>query len=267
MAKVLINETNLTNIAEAIRGKTGETAKMKPAEMAGKINGIQTGGGEDAFSKFLESANPGPLTINAETIREGAFCFSYSYASMPTYDFICPNLKTVGKSAFRPDAMRGTPVFNKFIAPKLETVGPYSFYNALFKKYDFSSLKTIGEYAFGGYDNYNFSSDNIFIGEKTTNPTTFGGTCFSNSQLETLICNNVSTFYTMAFWKSKLSTLVIKGATVPQLTSTSVFDNTPIADGTGSIYVPDALVEQYKVATNWAIYADQIKPLSEYTEA
>ena len=289
MAKVLINETNLTNIAEAIRGKTGETAKMKPAEMAGKINGIQTGGGEDAFSKFLESANPGPLTINAETIREGAFCFSYDYASIPTYDFICPNLKTVGKSAFRPGAMRGTPVFNKFIAPKLETVGPYSFYNALFKKYDFSSLKTIGEYAFGGYDNYNFSSDNIFIGEKvesigdnafenrpikkavigekTTNPTTFGGTCFSNSQLETLICNNVSTFYTMAFWKSKLSTLVIKGATVPQLTSTSVFGNTPIADGTGSIYVPDALVEQYKVATNWAIYADQIKPLSEYTEA
>ena len=289
MAKVLINETNLMNIAEAIRGKTGETAKMKPAEMAGKINGIQTGGGEDAFSKFLESANPGPLTIKAETIREAAFCFGSSYGVIPTYDFICPNLKTVGKNAFRPDSVRGIPVFNEFIAPKLETVGTHSFYNALFKKYDFSSLKTIGDYAFASYDNYNFSSDNIFIGEKvelvgsnafenrpikkaiigekTTNPATFNGTCFSNSQLETLICNNVSKFYTMAFWKSKLSTLVIKGATVPQLASTSVFDNTPIANGTGSIYVLDALVEQYKVATNWAIYADQIKPLSEYTEA
>lgn len=29
MAKVLINETNLMNIAEAIRGKTGETAKKE----------------------------------------------------------------------------------------------------------------------------------------------------------------------------------------------------------------------------------------------
>ena len=41
---------------------------------------------------------------------------------------------------------------------------------------------------------------------------------------------------------------------------------TPIASGTGYIYVPDALVEDYKAATNWSTYADQIKPLSEYTE-
>lgn len=34
----------------------------------------------------------------------------------------------------------------------------------------------------------------------------------------------------------------------------------------GYIYVPDELVEQYKVATNWSTYADQIKPLSEYVE-
>ena len=31
----------------------------------------------------------------------------------------------------------------------------------------------------------------------------------------------------------------------------------------GYIYVPDNLVEEYKVATNWSVYADQIKPLSE----
>lgn len=35
---------------------------------------------------------------------------------------------------------------------------------------------------------------------------------------------------------------------------------------TVSIYVPDELVEQYKVATNWSTYATQIKPLSEYVE-
>lgn len=34
----------------------------------------------------------------------------------------------------------------------------------------------------------------------------------------------------------------------------------------GYIYVPDALVEDYKVATNWSTYADQIKPLSELVE-
>ena len=36
----------------------------------------------------------------------------------------------------------------------------------------------------------------------------------------------------------------------------------------GYIYVPDALVDSYKTATNWSTYADQIKPLSELpTEA
>lgn len=44
------------------------------------------------------------------------------------------------------------------------------------------------------------------------------------------------------------------------------FTNTLIASGTGFIYVPDALVESYKTATNWSTYADQILPLSEYVE-
>lgn len=33
-----------------------------------------------------------------------------------------------------------------------------------------------------------------------------------------------------------------------------------------NIYVPDALVESYKTATNWSKYAEQIHPLSEYVE-
>lgn len=30
----------------------------------------------------------------------------------------------------------------------------------------------------------------------------------------------------------------------------------------GNIYVPDALLDAYKVATNWSIFASKIKPLS-----
>jgi hypothetical protein len=43
----------------------------------------------------------------------------------------------------------------------------------------------------------------------------------------------------------------------------SMFSGTKIASGTGYIYVPDALVEDYKVASQWSRYADAIKPLSE----
>lgn len=34
----------------------------------------------------------------------------------------------------------------------------------------------------------------------------------------------------------------------------------------GVFYVPDNLVNRYKAATNWSVFADQIKPLSEYVE-
>lgn len=57
--------------------------------------------------------------------------------------------------------------------------------------------------------------------------------------------------------------IVTQESTIAQLYSGSVFNNSSIAAGTGYIYVPDDLVSQYKVATNWVTYADQIKGLSE----
>ena len=45
MAKVLVNESSLTGIADAIRGKNGKTDTYKPSEMAAAITAITTGGG------------------------------------------------------------------------------------------------------------------------------------------------------------------------------------------------------------------------------
>ena len=45
-----------------------------------------------------------------------------------------------------------------------------------------------------------------------------------------------------------------------------VFDDTPIASGSGYIYVHDSLVDTLKTAENWSTYASQIKPLSELVE-
>lgn len=63
-----------------------------------------------------------------------------------------------------------------------------------------------------------------------------------------------------------LETLIIRTPKVCTLTNVMLTTNTHFVNGTASIYVPDDLVEQYKVATNWVQYADMIKPLSEYVE-
>ena len=62
---------------------------------------------------------------------------------------------------------------------------------------------------------------------------------------------------------SQLNTLILTYSNVVKLTSTSALSNTSIASGNGYIYVPDALVNGYKTATNWTVYADQIKSINE----
>ena len=62
---------------------------------------------------------------------------------------------------------------------------------------------------------------------------------------------------------SKLTSLTLSKNQVATLSSTNALNNTPIAQGTGYIYVPDNLVAQYKTATNWATYANRILPISQ----
>lgn len=63
-----------------------------------------------------------------------------------------------------------------------------------------------------------------------------------------------------------LTTLILRGERVIALAATSIFTNTPIASGTGYIYVPSALVEDYKAATNWSTYADQIRAIEDWPD-
>ena len=63
---------------------------------------------------------------------------------------------------------------------------------------------------------------------------------------------------------SKLKSLLLRGNNVCTLNK-NVFVSTPISSGTGYIYVPSSLIEQYKVATNWSTYAAQFRALEDYT--
>lgn len=63
-----------------------------------------------------------------------------------------------------------------------------------------------------------------------------------------------------------LTALILRGSNVASFASDNqTISATPIASGAGYIYVPRALVESYKVATNWSTYADQFRALEDYT--
>ena len=73
---------------------------------------------------------------------------------------------------------------------------------------------------------------------------------------------------TRAFYGcSALTALILrKTDAVCALSSNDAFSSTPIASGTGYIYVPSALVYSYKEATNWSIYSDQIRAIEDFPD-
>ena len=97
--------------------------------------------------------------------------------------------------------------------------------------------------------------------------TSIGGSAFEScSSLTTADFPVVTSIGGSAFEScSKLKSLLLRGNDVCTLSSKNAFDQTPIKSGTGYIYVPSALIEQYKAATNWSTYTAQFRALEDYT--
>lgn len=75
MANVIVNDTNLTNIANAIRTQNGSDVTYKPSEMAAAILAIEGGGGgyvpnEQDLTYSISSGSPFSLGANSWIIRE-----------------------------------------------------------------------------------------------------------------------------------------------------------------------------------------------------
>ena len=89
---------------------------------------------------------------------------------------------------------------------------------------------------------------------------------FSNcAKLTRIELDRVETVATNAFnGCSALSTIIIRAEAVPTLGGTNAFTNTPIAKNTGYIYVPAALIDKYKAATNWSTYATRFRAIEDY---
>lgn len=65
---------------------------------------------------------------------------------------------------------------------------------------------------------------------------------------------------------SALTTLILRPNIVATLHATGAFTGTPILSGTGHIYVPASKLNEYRSATNWSSFADQIRAIEDYPE-
>ena len=85
-------------------------------------------------------------------------------------------------------------------------------------------------------------------------------------KLERIDLPMLTSIASRGFRLSALSTLILRNtSSVVTLENVDGVARTPIADGTGYIYVPKALVDSYKSASNWSTYATKFRALEDYT--
>ena len=98
--------------------------------------------------------------------------------------------------------------------------------------------------------------------------TSIGRSAFSDcTELITADFPSVTSIGVFAFlYCAALTALILRSEQLVSLSKTNAFSKAPIESGTGYIYVPAALVDSYKAATNWSTYASQIRAIEDYPE-
>lgn len=230
----------LTDVANAIREKKGSSEKINPQNFSEEIRSIESGevAEVNTFGAVMVD-NTGNAINNISTIK-----FSDSVKTIPSNAY--NNFK--GKvSIIFPDG--------------LTTIKSSAFMNSSIVKADLpSSVSSIESNVFRG-------TTNILTHRFPELLTVIQQYTYYQGGLTSFVAEGkIETIASSAFMGSKLVTFVLRGVDAVATLSSSAFSGTPIANMKGSIYVPDNLVDSYKAATNWSVYADIIKPLSEYVE-
>lgn len=255
MSKVFIEEASLTAIGDAIRAKTGGSEMLTvPSGMVEAIAAIETGGGSNSSAYVSQPVDVLTLRCNLD-----ANPWHYSNAEIvdiPTRSLFSgstilsidlPNLKTIGYHG----SVSGQETFYQcwdlvnVNLPSLENIyGSTTF--SYCQKLKYVNLPKFKEAS--AYMTFQYANQLRY--------------CVLPS------CTNLNIRFFSGC--TNLRALVLANETMTNLEATNVFEDIPMTGSTGLyIYVPSALVDTYKAATNWATFADRIRAIegSEFENA
>lgn len=262
MSIVTIDDTNLTNIANAIREKNGTSNTYKPNEMASAIQGISAN--EDLSSELntqetLLNNQVSKLNVAINTLKNKASGgvdtseTEEAFIKRTFTEYSNDTITSIGNSAFRSCTSLTSVSF-----PKATNTGDYAFYDCTkLTDVNFPLATTVSTQCFRGCSSL---IDVTFPEANYVEAYAF----YQNAKLKTVRLPKVRGFGVSALnGCSGLTALIIEQTDIVCTLSTNALANSNIAAGTGYIYVPDTKVDSYKSATNWSAYASQIKPLSE----
>lgn len=227
MSEYLIQGETLSGIADAIRVKTGKSDPIQANSMASEIQAIPSGGGSEQLDSLLSNTL---LVLNSNTTTIANTALD-NLTSLEEINL--PFVISIGANG-----IYGCTNLKRMCAPVLETIDNYAFSRcSSLLELNLPSIRTIGLYSFSSCT----SLKNVDIGTKITK--------IYNSFLN---C-------------AALDTFIVRTEEPPTLNS-EAFSGTSIANGVGYIYVPPMSLDAYKQATNWTVYAEQIRAIEDYPE-
>lgn len=218
--------------------KAGQTVRLLTAgkyceqdidiNLVGEAGGGSGGGEENQLDAYLEGSLAN-FTTNATKIA------AHIFRNVTTVKQItAPNCTSVGTYAFYYATN-----LTKFIAPQLTSLGSYSFYNSSVSEFNFPLAASIPS------------------------------NCFNTVvELKKADFGKASSIAAAAFaYCENLTTLILRRTSaICTLANKNAFVGTPIEDGTGYVYVPSALVDSYKSASNWSTYKNQFRAIEDYPD-
>ena len=229
MSKVLVNESSLTAIGDAIRAKNGTQNTYRPSEMAAAIDDISVAGGDDALKALIErTLTKIEIPKGIARIGPGAYMGCTEAIGAVT---VPESVKRIEMNGFSDCSC-----ISELKLPRgLEYIGGSAFLNM-------------------------YSLESLILPPLIT---TLSSTMAMNSGFREFVAQGAIVSIAGAVFSNctKCTSYDFTACTsVPTLANINAFNNiNPDAD----IFVPAELYDEWIVATNWAQYADYIVGVGE----
>lgn len=239
MAKRSVDDTSLAELADAIRAKGGTSDPLVfPDGFVGAVEEIQADGGGYPIETFLEKSLSGIIDITATKLSGVGNFTDYKQITGA-------KIHGLGDFMYTSGVLQGCISLEFAEFPGLTRLnGCANFLKGC------TALKRVLFQDLTKMDNYTVCSDCTAL-EVLDFQASLAG--FPGS-------------FALSNCTSLKALIVRKTSAIVTLSASSPFSSCSIGTGDGYIYVPSALLDTYKAATNWAQYADQFLAIegSEY---
>lgn len=160
-------------------------------------------------------------------------------------------------------ACRGLSKLKTVNLPNATSIGTYAFYYCTaMTSINAPKVKTLGTYSFYNCDN--LKSVNFPLATSIAQNSLYS--CAALERADFGVAGTINQA-ALAYCENLTALILRKSDAICKLaTANNALQGSAIANGTGFVYVPAALIETYKTATNWVNYASQFRAIEDYPE-